>query len=280
MNTIGYVIKSDNYRSEFARGFLNRSLNMIANVIGGAVPPWKASSLYDDKLNETAAMIAVGRQNFSDEARLKELWEKISDLLAKCGAVCLVIEGIPLPESEAMDLPVFDGTKAALCYQYAKSRIPGEFGRFSDVALMISVETDPAWLEFFADECNYLKIYCRDRSTSLWALDTVYAYNGTAAEGTASIASLSESGAVFCLSESLAPTARHLKAKCVVNPYDRGILESKALKSKVYTDKLGELYLGPAYMEALYYLKTGLLPTSNIRRFMAQVEEDFLSKRN
>jgi len=278
LNIIGYVIRSDNYKSEFARGFLNRSLNMLSGAMGGIIPPWKASSLYNETLDPTAVMIAVGRQDLSTDGKVREVWSKVNELLKKNEACCLVVEGVPEPP-EGYLLPAFDGMHATLAYLYTLYFAEGAFNRYSDVALMLGEDSDSEWVEFFAEECNYLKFYARDRRITQEAIDFAYRYNGTAAEGTMNIGSLNTCDAVFCLDRKMADTARHLKPQVVVVPYGKQQIVEKSLKTRVFTDKLGEILLGPAYFEALYYSTTGLMPIHNIRRFIGEVQRHFPIKR-
>jgi hypothetical protein len=274
MNKVGYIIKSDNYKAEFSKGFFNRSLNMLASTISGVVPPWKASSLYNEQLDMIAVMIAVGRYNERDDDKINDIWTKILELCEKNDVTSLVVEDVKLP-LKPIPYQIFTGTDALFFYFYSKHMEEGAIARDSDVGIFIPDEFGEPYLKFFSDELNYIKFFNNDVRYATAAAEYVYRHNGTAAEATNAIGSMSKCEVIFVLDQKQSQTSRHFKAKIVIDPFRQEVRSLPNLKMKVYTDKLGELMLSPAFLEAIYYNRYGLLPKSNIPRFIGEVKNQF-----
>lgn len=271
MKKIGYIVNSADFKAEFSKGFLNKSMSIAAGALGGLIPPWKASNLYDDKLNMTAVMIAVGKQNLNSENKIEQLWEKIFELCEKNDVSALIVKDVPMLKSY-MKFPVFDGSAAQFFYQFDFYMKQGSITRESDVGVFIGEDIHEDYLEYFCDELNYLKFYSRDAKSAKKAAEYVYSYNSTAAEATSSIGNMRDCGVVLVLEKSLSATAKYIPSEVRVDPFAGSI---GALSSRVFTDKLGEIAIGAQYFEALFYNRTGVMPADNIRLFISELETCF-----
>lgn len=272
MKKTAYVIASENYKLAFSKGFLNKSLHVISQAVGSMIPPWKASFFYDDRLTELGSIIAVGKCNLRDEEVREQVSEQVGALCDKydIGAVC---SEVPL-SSEPLRRPLMDGRSIAFFYRFLEEWAQGRLNHFTQVGVVVGPHTPESFAPYLADRFNYLSLYSRDGNDARRFAERMYAYNGTAAQVSGQIGALRLCGAVLVLEErSLGSGLRFSGEIRVIDPFAE--IREEVLKTKVYTNKLGEMTLQAPFLEAAYYNFTGKRPIQDLESYEVHVKSIF-----
>jgi hypothetical protein len=265
MKNVGYLISSEEFASKLSKGFFARSLDRVSGALGAARAPWKASSLYDDKLGQTGVAIAVDeRAAKGSPAKHDALWGKVALLLEKNGVASLVARGVEAPAG-MLGYPAPDGRALRFARGFCALLDSGAYDSNIEAVALVSGDGPSEYLELLADELNYIRFYSKDVSAARSCARYVYDYNGTAAESTSSIARIAGCECAFVLDRGYSAVAGRLRCATVVDPYSSS---RDAPAVTAYTDKLGVLEVGCAYYEAHYYNRKGLLPEDDLRLFI------------
>ncbi|MCL1913346.1 MAG: hypothetical protein FWG10_05625 [Eubacteriaceae bacterium] len=269
MKIVGYVVWSEDFKQEFSKGFLNKSMHLISSYLGaGIIPPWKASDLYDGVLNRTAAMIAVGRYDSKDPDKNQSVWEKILDLCERNQVGAIIAKGVPL--AEHMPYPAFDGSVCRLAQMMLSAIKEEVICRDTELGVCVGPSTDTQLIEFLCQRFNYMRFYCNDTSIAHEARELAYMYNGTATEVVSSIGKISASDAAIILDPRASVFSDKLRSPLVVDPFRSG--RHPAMPTTMFTEKLGEITLGEDYYEAMHYCQRGLRPEDDFERFSFHLE--------
>ncbi len=275
MKKIGYVIYSENHKNDFAKGFLNKSRHLLSQTMQGLIPPWKASSFYDDRLNELGIIIAVGKVNFENDKAMEDVWTQILDLCRKQKIEAVCAAEISLPTVYIGEtIPIFNDDSSLFIYKYVNGLLNGNILPNSQTALLTNKPINLNYLKYLADKQNYICIYNRNKETAQAYADAMYRYNGTAAQITDHLGTVKSSDVIIVFDEKMQTHLNYFpKNIYIVNPYFVSSEEKDRLETRIYTNKLGEMRLNASFIESMFYASYQKEPINDLILFEKIVKD-------
>ena len=155
---IAYIILSKNHRSDFKKGFLNKSLCLAGNVTDMPYA-WKASDLMDERLQKRGIVVCLnGSGELCDKTSLS-----IEEICRKEN-----ISGICLGEAEIAEnyfsLPVFNGSISAFKANAAK--VFENETVLQLCGIVADDDTDYAYFDYLAPKVGSIYLYGQSRSVA------------------------------------------------------------------------------------------------------------------
>ena len=238
---IAYIILSKNHRSDFKKGFLNKSLCLAGNVTDMPYA-WKASDLMDERLQKRGIVVCLnGSGELCDKTSLS-----IEEICRKEN-----ISGICLGEAEIAEnyfsLPVFNGSISAFKANAAK--VFENETVLQLCGIVADDDTDYAYFDYLAPKVGSIYLYGQSRSVASETAARLFRNEGIAVHVCSEVRQLERCDKILVLSENAAAKSPFLQRceKCT------NMFDAASLRFRGYTDMLGELDLNASYMDALKF---------------------------